>query len=43
MSTTTYPHRFTPLSLPGMGVMLPNRAIMGSMHLGLEELPGREV
>ncbi|GAA2844236.1 2,4-dienoyl-CoA reductase [Leucobacter komagatae] len=40
MSTTTYPHLFTPLSLPGTGVTLPNRAIMGSMHLGLEELPG---
>ena len=40
MSTTTYPHLFTPIELPGTGVTLPNRAIMGSMHLGLEELPG---
>ncbi len=40
MSTTTYPTLFTPLELPGTGVTLPNRAIMGSMHLGLEELPG---
>lgn len=42
MSTMTYPHRFPPLSLPGTGVTLPNRAIVGSMHLGLEDLPGRE-
>ncbi|KUF05867.1 NADPH-dependent 2,4-dienoyl-CoA reductase [Leucobacter sp. G161] len=41
MSTTTsYPHLFTPITLPHTGVTLPNRAIMGSMHLGLEELPG---
>ncbi|MFF8816713.1 FAD-dependent oxidoreductase [Leucobacter sp. NPDC015123] len=40
MSTTTYPTLFSPLDLPGTPVTLPNRAIMGSMHLGLEELPG---
>lgn len=37
---TTYPHLFTPLPLPGTDITLKNRAIMGSMHLGLEELPG---
>lgn len=38
MSTQTYPHLFTPLDL-GF-VTLPNRVLMGSMHLGLEEAPG---
>lgn len=33
-----FPHLFTPLDL-GF-TTLPNRAIMGSMHVGLEELPG---
>lgn len=37
MSTSTYPHLFAPLDL-GF-VTLPNRALMGSMHLGLEEAP----
>lgn len=35
---TAYPHLFTPLDL-GF-VTLPNRALMGSMHVGLEEYPG---
>ena len=34
----TYPHLFTPLDLGH--VVLPNRVLMGSMHLGLEEAPG---
>ncbi|QZY51541.1 NADPH-dependent 2,4-dienoyl-CoA reductase [Leucobacter tenebrionis] len=38
MSPQTYPHLFAPLDL-GF-VTLPNRVIMGSMHLGLEEAPG---
>ena len=38
MSTPTYPHLFSPLELGS--VTLPNRIIMGSMHLGLEEAPG---
>lgn len=38
--TTQYPRMFTPIPLPGTSVTLPNRVIMGSMHLGLEELPG---
>ncbi|WP_440312826.1 oxidoreductase [Leucobacter chromiireducens] len=38
MSTPTYPHLFSPLKLGS--VTLPNRIIMGSMHLGLEEAPG---
>ncbi|WTW92129.1 NADPH-dependent 2,4-dienoyl-CoA reductase [Streptomycetaceae bacterium NBC_01309] len=33
-----YPHLFAPLDLGS--VTLPNRVIMGSMHLGLEEAPG---
>lgn len=33
-----YPHLFAPLTLGH--VTLPNRVIMGSMHLGLEEVPG---
>src|ERR1700748_2399780 len=32
-----YPHVFTPLDLGFTS--LPNRVIMGSMHVGLEELP----
>lgn len=41
MTTTThtaYPHMFTPLDL-GF-TQLKNRVLMGSMHTGLEELPG---
>ncbi len=38
MSTLTYPHLFTPLALGA--ITLPNRIIMGSMHIGLEETPG---
>ena len=38
MSTTTYPHLFRPLDL-GF-TQLKNRVIMGSMHTGLEEMPG---
>ena len=38
MSALTYPNLFTPLDL-GF-VTLPNRVLMGSMHLGLEEAPG---
>lgn len=38
MSAQTYPHLFTPLDL-GF-TTLPNRVLMGSMHLGLEEAPG---
>lgn len=37
MSEPTYPHLFAPLDL-GF-VTLPNRVLMGSMHLGLEEAP----
>lgn len=37
MSAQTYPHLLAPLDL-GF-VTLPNRVIMGSMHLGLEERP----
>ncbi|MBP1325708.1 2,4-dienoyl-CoA reductase (NADPH2) [Leucobacter exalbidus] len=37
MSTQTYPRLFEPLDL-GF-VTLPNRIIMGSMHLGLEDAP----
>lgn len=33
---TAYPHLLAPLELPG-GVVLPNRVLMGSMHVGLEE------
>ena len=33
--TPYYPHLFEPLDL-GEGVILPNRALMGSMHTGLE-------
>src|SRR5690606_17726004 len=35
---TEYPHLFSPLSLGPF--TLPNRVIMGSMHVGLEEAPG---
>ena len=35
---TTYPHLLAPLDL-GF-VTLPNRVLMGSMHVGLEEAPG---
>lgn len=38
MSTQTYPHLLAPLRLGG--ITLPNRVLMGSMHVGLEELPG---
>ncbi|MEJ6489002.1 NADPH-dependent 2,4-dienoyl-CoA reductase [Leucobacter sp. USCH14] len=38
MSTLTYPNLFTPLTLGA--ITLPNRIIMGSMHIGLEETPG---
>jgi 2,4-dienoyl-CoA reductase (NADPH2) len=38
MSEQTYPQLFTPLDLGFL--TLPNRIIMGSMHLGLEETPG---
>ncbi|QBE48215.1 NADPH-dependent 2,4-dienoyl-CoA reductase [Leucobacter triazinivorans] len=38
MSAQTYPHLLEPLDL-GFAT-LPNRVIMGSMHLGLEEVPG---
>ena len=38
MSPSTYPHLLAPLQLGS--VTLPNRIIMGSMHLGLEEEPG---
>ena len=35
---TTYPHLFRPLDVGHLS--LPNRVLMGSMHLGLEEAPG---
>jgi 2,4-dienoyl-CoA reductase (NADPH2) len=35
---TAYPHLLAPLTLGS--ITLPNRVIMGSMHLGLEEAPG---
>ena len=35
---TAYPHLLAPLDL-GF-VTLPNRVLMGSMHVGLEEVPG---
>lgn len=35
MSAKTYPHLFTPLNVGN--TTLPNRIIMGSMHMGLEE------
>ncbi|PRI10302.1 NADPH-dependent 2,4-dienoyl-CoA reductase [Leucobacter massiliensis] len=38
MAAQYYPHLFEPLDL-GF-VTLPNRIVMGSMHLGLEEVPG---
>ncbi|NVM95169.1 FAD-dependent oxidoreductase [Arthrobacter wenxiniae] len=38
MSAGRYPNLFTPLDL-GF-TTLPNRVLMGSMHVGLEELPG---
>jgi 2,4-dienoyl-CoA reductase (NADPH2) len=38
MSAERYPHLFAPLDL-GF-TTLPNRVVMGSMHVGLEELPG---
>ena len=33
-----YPHLMQPLDVAGM--RMPNRAIMGSMHMNLEEQPG---
>ena len=39
-ASTPYPHLFAPIELPGGKTVLPNRVIMGSMHMGLEELPG---
>ncbi|UXA19031.1 NADPH-dependent 2,4-dienoyl-CoA reductase [Mycobacterium sp. SMC-4] len=36
--THLYPHLFSPLDLGW--VTLPNRVVMGSMHLGLEDRPG---
>ncbi len=33
-----YPHLLQPLDVAGM--RMPNRSIMGSMHMGLEEEPG---
>ena len=33
-----YPHLMQPLEVAGM--RMPNRAIMGSMHMNLEEQPG---
>lgn len=38
--STPYPHLLAPIALPGTDMTLPNRVIMGSMHLGLEEVPG---
>lgn len=38
MNAGQFPHLFTPLDL-GF-TTLPNRVLMGSMHVGLEELPG---
>ncbi len=38
MSSQTYPHLLQPLDLGFL--VLPNRVLMGSMHLGLEEVPG---
>ena len=38
MSHSTYPHLFEPLDL-GF-TQLKNRVLMGSMHLGLEEVKG---
>ncbi|ALE91649.1 2,4-dienoyl-CoA reductase [Arthrobacter alpinus] len=38
MSADSYPHLFSPLDL-GF-TTLPNRVLMGSMHVGLEERPG---
>ncbi|MGP9500664.1 oxidoreductase [Specibacter sp. AOP5-B1-6] len=38
MNAGQYPHLFAPLDL-GF-TTLPNRVLMGSMHVGLEELPG---
>ncbi|MBP2411313.1 2,4-dienoyl-CoA reductase (NADPH2) [Arthrobacter stackebrandtii] len=38
MNAVQYPHLFEPLDL-GF-TTLPNRVLMGSMHVGLEELPG---
>ncbi|SJN08011.1 2,4-dienoyl-CoA reductase [NADPH] [Leucobacter sp. 7(1)] len=38
MSSSTYPHLLAPLEVGSH--TLPNRVIMGSMHLGLEEVPG---
>lgn len=39
-ATTPYPHLFAPIQLPGGAGTLPNRAIMGSMHMDLEGKPG---
>ena len=36
-SAPSYPHLFAPLDLGH--VTLPNRVLMGSMHVGLEEAP----
>ena len=38
MNAGQFPHLFAPLDL-GF-TTLPNRVLMGSMHVGLEELPG---
>lgn len=38
MSPSPYPYLLSPLALGS--VTLPNRVLMGSMHLGLEEAPG---
>ena len=38
MSTKPFPLLFSPLQLGS--ITLPNRILMGSMHLGLEEVPG---
>ena len=38
--TAPYPHLLSSIALPGTSLTLPNRVVMGSMHLGLEEIPG---
>lgn len=38
LSNPNYPHLFAPLQVGS--TLLPNRVIMGSMHVGLEESPG---
>lgn len=35
-NSVRYPRLFSPLHLPDVGITLPNRALMGSMHTGLE-------